>query len=213
SRMAVPGNTWRVVGMGVTRREFNRLAMASVPALIGGGPLAGALAAQGRPNSVIDGVPIGVITYSYRSMPEQGADAMLRYVVESGISQVELMGGAIEAYAGAPEMPRPAPRPGGPAGPGGRRQPTPEEVAAREAHATALRKWRLSQSMDTFRALRRLYDDAGVTIYATKMISLSMTDDELDYVFSVSEVLGATHTTLELPTDRADLKRIGDFAM
>ncbi len=200
--------------MGVTRREFGRLAMATVPAaLVGGGPLSAALAAQTRPNSVIGGVPVGVITYSYRSMPEQGADAMLRYAVESGVSAVELMGSAIETYAGAPAMPRPAGRSGGPAGPGGRRQPTPEEVAAREAHAEALRKWRVSQGMDTFKALRKLYDDAGVSIYATKMINLGMSDEELDYVFNVSEVLGATHTTLELPTDSADLRRIGDFAM
>lgn len=206
--------------MNVTRREFGRLAMAAVPAtLAGGGSLAGALAAQSRPNSLIDGVQIGTITYSYRSMPEQGADAILRYVVESGISAVELMGGAIEAYAGAPAMPRVPARtggtggPGGGSGPGGRRQPTPEELAAREKHAADLKAWRLSQSMDKFKALRKLYDDAGVSIYATKMLSTAMSDEELEYVFDVSAALGANHTTLELPTDSAALKRLGDFAM
>ncbi len=198
--------------MGVTRREFGKLAMATVPgALIGDRALASVQAT--RPNSTINGVRIGVITYSYRAMPEQSADAVLRYVLDSGISAVELMGNSIEAYAGAPAMPR---RPAGAAGPGaagGRRPPTPEEIAARDKYAADLKAWRLSQSMDRFKALRRLYDDAGVTIYATKMLSASMSDEEFEYVFDVAEALGATHTTLELVTDRAALKRIGDYAL
>ena len=58
--------------------------------------------AQGKPNSKIEGVQIGTITYSYRSMPDQSAEATLRYILESGISAVELMGGPIESYAGIP---------------------------------------------------------------------------------------------------------------
>ena len=85
--------------MSVTRREFGKLAMASVPAtLIGDRALAGVLVQPSRPSSLINGVQIGVITYSYRAMPEQGADAVLRYVQESVINAVELMGSAIEAY-------------------------------------------------------------------------------------------------------------------
>jgi len=204
--------------MSVTRRQFGKLAMAAVPAsLIGDRSLAGAMAMQ-RPTSSINGVQVGVITYSYRAMPEQGADAVLKYVRESGVSAVELMGNAIEAYAGAPAMPRPSGAggpagPGGPGGPGGRRPPTPEEVSAREKYAADLKAWRLSQSMDRFKALRKLYDDAGVSIYATKMLATSMSDDEFTYVFDVAEALGATHTTLELTTDSAALKRIGDYAM
>jgi sugar phosphate isomerase/epimerase len=39
-----------------------------------------------------------------------------------------------------------------------------------------------------------------------------MSDEEFEYVFNVAEALGCTHTTLELPTDVAQLKRIGAFA-
>ena len=200
--------------MGVTRREFSKLAMATVPAaLVGDRALAAAQTAQ-RPSSLINGVQVGVITYSYRAMRDQGADAVLRYVLESGISAVELMGNAIESYAGAPAAPpRPAGGAGGPGGPGGRRPPTAEEIAAREKHAAALKAWRLSQSMDRFKALRKMYNDAGVTIYATKMLGTSMSDEEFEYVFDVAEALGATHTTLELLTDSAALKRIGDYAL
>jgi sugar phosphate isomerase/epimerase len=67
--------------------------------------------------------------------------------------------------------------------------------------------------MDPFRKLRKMYNDAGVSIYAWKQLNPSMSDEELEYVFDVAEALGCTHTTLELPTDVAQLKRIGDFAM
>jgi sugar phosphate isomerase/epimerase len=40
-----------------------------------------------------------------------------------------------------------------------------------------------------------------------------MSDEEFEYIFNVAEALGCTHTTLELPTDEAQLTRIGDFAM
>lgn len=205
--------------MSVTRREFGKLAMATVPAAWMGDRAWAAAQGASKPNSLIDGVQVGVITYSYRAMPEQGADAVLRYVVESGISAVELMGNAIEAYAGAPALPfRPAPPPAAPAAPGAapqgpRQPPSPEQVAARERHAADLKAWRLSQSMDAFKALRKRYDDAGVKIYATKMLSPSMSDDELEYVFDVAEALGAHHTTLELTTDGAALKRLGDWAV
>ena len=58
--------------------------------------------AQAKPNSLIDGVQIGTITYSYRSMPDQSAEATLKYIVDSGISAIELMGGPVESFAGVP---------------------------------------------------------------------------------------------------------------
>ena len=87
----------------LSRREFGRLTLASLPAatVLGGNDFFTAFA-QGKPNSKIEGVQIGTITYSYRSMPDQSAEATLRYIVESGISAVELMGGPIESFAGIP---------------------------------------------------------------------------------------------------------------
>ena len=68
---------------------------------------------------------IGTITYSYRSMPDQSAEATLKYIVDSGISGIELMGGPVESFAGAPTA---AGRGGGGGrgpggGPGGRAAP------------------------------------------------------------------------------------------
>ena len=248
----------------LTRRRFGTLALASVPAatLLGGSDFFTALA-QGKPNSKFDGVQIGTITYSYRSMPDQSAEATLRYILESGISAVELMGGPIESFAGAPtpagrggggggrgpaaaaggrgpggergampaELPPGArrgewkgqecviPAPGGARGGGGggggrgRGEVSPEQQAAQQEQAAKLKAWRTSVSMDPFKKLRKMYNDAGVTIYATKMLNANMSDEEFEYVFNVAEALGANHTTLELLTDDAQLKRVGDYAM
>ena len=249
--------------MSYTRREFGRLALAGLPAaaLIGRGEsIVGAFApAQAKPNSLIEGVQIGAITYSYRAMPDQSAEAVLKYVVDSGISAIELMGGPAESYAGIPSSDR-----GGGAGGGGGRgrrgegaaadapptqftsswngQPcnatprgdappqegrgggrgrgrgeqTPEQRAAQEEQAAKVKAWRTSVSMDKFKALRKMYNDAGVTIYAWKQLNPNMSDEEYEYIFNVAEALGCTHTTLELPTGdnaEATLKRVGDFAV
>ena len=90
--------------MRYTRRDIGKLALSTLPA-------AALLRhpfetlAQGRPDSVVSGVNIGTITYSYRSMPDQSAEAILRYVLDSGISQIEFMGGPVEEEWGqAPSL-------------------------------------------------------------------------------------------------------------
>jgi sugar phosphate isomerase/epimerase len=247
--------------MPYTRREFGKLALTAVPAAAVLGrteSIIGAFA-QAKPNSLVNGVQIGTITYSYRSMPDQSAQATLKYVVESGISAIELMGGPVESFAGAPPSGRgggagaPATSRGGGArgrGPGERGAPpipegarkgswnghecvipasgaaagagragrggrgqTPEQQAAQQEKAAKLKEWRTSVSMDRFKKLRDMYNEAGVTIYAWKQLSPNMPDEELEYIFNVAEALGCTHTTVELPTDDAQLKRIGDLAM
>jgi sugar phosphate isomerase/epimerase len=90
------------------------------------------------------------------------------------------------------------------------------EQAAQQEHAAKVKAWRTSVSMDPFKKLRKMYNDAGVSIYAWKALNANMSDEEFEYVFNVAEALGATHTTLELPAGEnatAQLKRIGDFAM
>ena len=58
--------------------------------------------ASSRPNSKFGNVQVGTITYSYRDMPDKSLSSILDYVVRSGISSVELKGGAVEEYAGIP---------------------------------------------------------------------------------------------------------------
>jgi sugar phosphate isomerase/epimerase len=244
----------------LTRRELGKLALA-VPAtavLARSESIFGAFA-QAKPNSLIDGVQIGTITYSYRSMLDQSAEATLKYIIDSGISAIELMGGPVESFAGAPQaagrgggggrgpggggrgpagaggggaaQAAPVPMtgswngqpcavpgaagaaPGGGRGGRGRGETTPEQQAAQQEQAAKLKAWRTSVSMDPFKKLRQMYNDAGVTIYAWKQLSTNMSDEEYEYIFNVAEALGCTHTTLELTTDTAQLKRLGDFAM
>jgi sugar phosphate isomerase/epimerase len=55
-------------------------------------------AAQAKPNSNFNGVQIGLITYSFRSMPSSAED-LLKYTVQCGLDSVELMGGPAEQFA------------------------------------------------------------------------------------------------------------------
>jgi len=190
--------------MRYTRRDFGKLALGALPAAALLNRAATAFA-QAKPDSVINGVHVSTITYSYRSMPDQSAEAILRYVVDSGISAIEFMGGPVEAFAGAPQFPRPAFGRGA-------ASLTPEQQARQREGEQKLHAWRTSVSMDRFKALRKMFNDAGVTIYAWKQLEPGMSDAEMEYVFNVAEALGCSHTTLELVDDPAQLKRIGTFA-
>lgn len=55
-------------------------------------------AGDAKPNSNYNGVQIGAITYSYRSMPSS-AEELLGYIVQSGLNSVELMGDPAEDFA------------------------------------------------------------------------------------------------------------------
>jgi sugar phosphate isomerase/epimerase len=189
----------------LTRRDLGKLALAAIPA---------SRLLLAKPNSNFDGVQVGVITYSYRSMPgANDAAELLKYIVDSGISGIELMAPAAEIYAGSPA----GAGGGGQGGGGGRAQLTPEQRAAQQsaqqAKAEELKKWRLSVSMDKYKAMRKMYNDAGVNIYAFKLEPTpTMSDEEYEYIFHVASTLGANHVTLELSTNAAFTQRLGDFA-
>ena len=211
--------------MNLTRRELVQLAAATVPAS----------QLLAKPNSKFDGVQVGVITYTYRSMPgANDAEALLKYIVDSGISGIELMGPAAEIFAGSPatggrgggsgqarggqgrgsqgrgaEGRRGPDGAGRAPGSGGRAPLTPEQLA----RAEELKKWRLSVPMDKYKALRKMYNDAGVHIYAFKLEpNPAMSDEEYEYIFHVADTLGANHVTLELSNNAAFTQRLGDFA-
>ena len=158
----------------------------------------------GKPNSKFNGVQIGAITYSFRSLPGN-AEQILKYCVDCNISAIELMGPTAEAFAGAPHMSTE------PMEPGRRPRLSDEERAAR---AKEIARWRTSASMDKFSKLKKMYKDAGVSIYAWKPSALGQhnTDAEVDYALRVAKELGASHVTVELPEDAAQSKRLGAIA-
>ncbi len=144
------------------------------------------------------------------------------------------MGNVAESYAGSPARGGgqggpgggPGRGPGGPDGPGGgagrgqdrgpgggRAAMTPEQQAAMQKASEEMKNWRLSVSMDKYKAFRKMYEDAGVKIYAFKLPpSKSMSDQEYEYIWNVAETLGANHITMELPTDEELLQRVGEYA-
>jgi sugar phosphate isomerase/epimerase len=227
--------------MEYTRREFGKIALATATL-----PMAEwKLLAAAKPNSTFGGVQIGIITYSFRSLPSS-AEETLKYCVECGIDGIELMSNVAESYAGAPQQagrgggpggmpgapggqppgagaagapPRGAagagaPPPGGAGAPGGQRAPlTPEQQEERRKRAEAMKNWRLSVPMEKYKAFRKMYEDAGVKIFAFKLPpTLEMSDEEYAYIWNVAKALGANHVTMELPTDDALLKRVAEYA-
>lgn len=80
----------------VSRRTFlGGTAALAASSLVSGRIFAGPAA---KPDSKINGVQIGVITYSYRSLPGSAED-LLKYITKCGINSVELMGGPAEQFA------------------------------------------------------------------------------------------------------------------
>jgi sugar phosphate isomerase/epimerase len=198
-----------------TRRQFIGSAAAVVAGVaLGSRPVFGAPAIitnLGKPNSKFNGVQIGAITYSFRSLPVN-AEQVLKYCIDSNVSAIELMGSTAEAFAGAPNI---STEPAQPGQGGGQRQPvTSEQQEERAARAKELAAWRASAGMDKFKQLAKLYKDAGVSIYAWKPSALGVnnTDAEIDYALRVAKVLDASHVTVELPNDAAQSKRLGAFA-
>ena len=190
----------------VSRREFMGSAAAvATSAMMSRYVLAGSgSGSAGKPNSNFNGVQIGAITYSFRGMPGTAED-LLKYLIKCGLSSVELMGEPAEQFAGAPtDGGGPRPRRG---------QMTDEQRKARQQRQKELLNWRLSVSMDKYRALRKMYNDTGVNIHIVKFGSIGnagMTDGEIDYYFNVAKALGARGITRELSEEAAE--RLGPIA-
>jgi sugar phosphate isomerase/epimerase len=128
-----------------------------------------------KPNSKFNGVQIGTITYSFRSMPCSAED-ILKYATTCGISSIELMGGPAEKFA--------------------------------KAHPATK-----DDPMAGFKALRKMYDDAGVGIHIVKFGNIGsgkMKDEQIDYYFQVAKALGAKGITREINDGAA--KRLGPIA-
>jgi hypothetical protein len=185
--------------MNYTRRDLGKLAVAVLPAAT----------LFAKPNSKFGGVQVGInAPYSFRGMPGS-ADDILQYMTKLNLSATELRLQPVEGFLKAPVVP-PAAAPaaagqkkGGPL--------TPEQQAARRAKIEELEKWRLSQSMDPFKAFRKKYEDAGILIEIVKFDGIdAMTDDVVDYCFQVSKALGAKAISCEIPVSRT--KRLGAFA-
>lgn len=164
----------------------------------------------GKPDSLINGVQIGVITYSFRSLPGN-PEQLVQYCVDAGISAIELMGDSIEDAAGKPvnKTVLPARVPGKPY------QLSDEQKAGMAAYQKEVADWRANVSMDKFVAIKKMFAKAGISIYAFKPNALGVnnTDAEIDYALRAAKALGAKSVTVELPNNNpAQTKRLGNLA-
>jgi sugar phosphate isomerase/epimerase len=172
-----------------TRREF--LGSAAVFAAGLALPRSIFAAESAKPNSVFNGVRIGCISYSYRSMATSAEDT-LKALLADGLSEVELMGGAIQQYAGL----------AGAAGGKGKDK-------APEAPTAKVTDEQREAQLAKCRALRKMYNDAGVNIHLHKL-GFGQSDEEIEFNFLIAKALGAVGIT----TERNEMlaRRVAPFA-
>ena len=159
------------------RRDFIKLAAAGTAF-----PLRTPFGA--RIDSVVNGVHLGTITYSFRDLPRtpgasDAVDVMIKALTECGIGEIELFSPHVE-----------------PTLPGGREQ---------------LRQWRLSTPAQHFKDVRKRFDDAGITLFAyTINFRNDYTDQELDKSFEQAKALGVD--IIAASTQLSVAKRLVPFA-
>lgn len=202
--------------MRYSRRDFGKLALTGIPAAAMWKAFGDTtLAARDRINSKIGGVTIGSITYSFRSI--QDPLEIIKAYTTIGLGEMELMSNHAEALAGIPSG-----RGGGGGGRRGGAPPTPEQIAARDAAAKAVKDWRASATEATFKPLRQTITDAGIDL---RLLCYNMRDsrttpegvvvpgtpdDEIEYAFMMAKWLGVD--AISTSTQVSMAKRIAPFA-
>ncbi len=168
--------------MKMTRRTF----LGTSALALGGCATGGA-----GPRHVSDyaGVQVGVITYSYRSMPRDWRD-VLKYVREDRLGTIELMGDDAETFINIPRN-------------------RPKDKKEWPAFSAQVEKMRLDADIAKFAEMRRIFADAGVDIHIVKFGGVGTGSDEInDYYFNVAKALGARAITREVPAPK-DFDTIG----
>lgn len=166
-----------------TRREFGLLTLSSL-----------ALPALGHAQTV-NGVRLGVQTYSLRELPRPAGGDMVEPLItgmsECGFTECELWAPQIE-----------------PVSPFGRGRGTPEQnQKARED----LRRWRIETPISHFQAIRKKFDSAGIRIWAYNYSpDVRFTDEEIDRGFEIAKALGAEIITASATLESA--RKIAPFA-
>jgi len=161
--------------MNYSRRDFNRIALGMLAAGVGG-VLPRLAAAQGsapaRPlENVVNGVRLGVISYSFRAMERRPGED---YIAKIADASAEVGGGDIELMARLTVQP-----------PEGTRE--------------EMRQWRLNTPMSFFSDIKDKFASRGMRIISyTHTFSEDMTDAELDKMMQATRAMGAGMMTLTM---------------
>lgn len=160
-----------------SRRDFTKTALLAWPVA--------RLLARTLIDSKIDGVQLGVQSYSFRDLP---LDAAIQAMAADGLGECELFAPHIEG-GHTDRAPIPMRPPGAAAA---NRASDPARLAARDQ----LRQWRLTVPMDYFAGIRKKFSDAGIDIYAYNYsFQKDFTDEEIDRGFDFAKALGARFIT------------------
>ena len=168
-------------------------------------------------NSNFNGVKIGCITYSWRSMPANTVDELIAYCKQANLGSLELMSNDLERVLGVPESPQqrimaearakmPAPKPGERPG---RPQLTPEQQAEIAKYNEELKAWRVNMDMSKVEAVRKQLNDAGIEVHIVKFSPSNWSDEEIEYACKATKAMGAKAITEEISVDAA--KRMAPF--
>jgi hypothetical protein len=156
-----------------------------------------------KPNSKVGGVQLGCTTYSYRGMPHK-VDDVIQYLLLAGINSIELRSVA-EEDLGIPTVSRGRPR-----GADLSEQDKAELAKAAENAREVQRQWRLNLPMQKYADMRKKFNDAGINIHIAKFAPSTWSDEEIDYAYTATKVLGAYGITDELGEESC--QRLGKFA-
>jgi sugar phosphate isomerase/epimerase len=167
-----------------SRRHFGKLALSTVSVF--GVPAGVPVVRAFRPapiDSRIKGVRLGAITYSFRAISD--ANAIVKAMAAIGLGEAELMSNHAEALAGAP----------------GGRGGSPE-----------LDTWRRSTSPETWKRVRGIFEDAGISV---RLLCYNMNvkttgDEAIEYGFAMAKGLGVDAITTSTQVSMA--KRVAPFA-
>ncbi len=190
-----------------SRREFVQLAISALPAAALLSIPSRLVAADAKPNSRVAGVLIGMnVPYNFGPGVTDG-DEVLKNCVQLGISGVELRMQPVELFLGAPkELIHP---------PKKDKNAPKTEVPKSDgiSNATKLKEWRKTVKMDRVKEFRAKWEAAGVLIEIVKVDGIfKMSDEEVDYAFTLAKALGGRAMSTEISHTEAELKRIGQFA-
>jgi sugar phosphate isomerase/epimerase len=133
--------------------------------------------------SRIRGVQVGAISYSFRALTD--AQAIVKAMISIGLGEVELMSNHAEGLAGAPTGPN-----------------TVDALAA----------WRRRTNADTWSAVRRVFDNAGIELRSLcyNMNVKTFSDADIEYGLTMARQLGVK--VMSTSTQVSMAKRVAPLA-
>jgi sugar phosphate isomerase/epimerase len=152
--------------MQLTRRDFGKAVAVGAPALSAGLRAQSPVPAN---RSLIQGVQFGLQPFCYHdlAMTRETRPTLIKRLVQNGMGMVELHATWVE-----PRFITPG-------------------VSATEAREK-LRDWRLSAPPDYYRAIKKEFDEAGITIFTYYVtFNDTFTDAEVNAIFAAAKTLGA----------------------